>query len=245
VDSAVAVWVVIAVVVIGLGIVWSVVSAKEREARRQRYAAFAAANGLAYVEEAGDKVLFERFDDSVLGMGGDKPFGRGHSRRAENVLTGTVRGHAVCGFTYTFKVTRSNGKTTTTSTYHWSVVTVALPTTLPPVEIDDDGLFDGLGSGGVEFESAAFNDRFHVSCDDPRYASAFVHPRMMGLMMARQRGTTRVRGDVVVNVEERETEAAELAATWDYLIDLVELIPRFVIADYGGEGPADRRRSLE
>jgi hypothetical protein len=244
VDSAV-VWVVIAVVFVGLGIAWSVASAKARDARRQRYVAFAAASGLGYVEEAGDKSLFERFDDSVLGIGGEKPFGRGHSRRAENVLSGTVRGHDVCGFTYTFKVTRSNGKTTSTSTYHWSVVTVALPATLPPVEIGDDGVFDGLVPGGVHFESGAFNDRFRVSCDDPRYASAFVHPRMMELMLARQRGITRVRGDVVVNVEEREAEPDELAATWNYLIDVVELVPRFVIADYGNAGPATPPRSLE
>ena len=69
----------------------------------------------------------------------------------------------------------------------------ALPAALPPVEIGGDGLFDGLGLGGVPFESEAFNDRFRVSCDDPLYASALVHPRMMALTFAHQRGITRVR----------------------------------------------------
>lgn len=242
VDSTVVVWGVIAVViVVGLGFAWSLASAKARDALRQRYAGFAAANGLQYVAEAGDKNLFERFDQSILGMGGEKPFGRGHGQRAGNVVWGTVRAHEICGFTYTYRVTHTNGKTTSTSTYHWSVVTVALPAALPPVEVADDGLFDTLGLAGVQFESEAFNDRFRVSCDDARYASALVHTRMMELMLARQHGITRVRGDVVVNVEEREAEPDELAATWNYLIDLVELVPPFVIADYGQPTPGTGR----
>jgi len=95
----------------------------------------------------------------------------------------------VCAVTYTYKVTRRSGDGTSTSTYHWSVVSVDLPAALPPVEVGDEGLLDSFGLGGVRFESTAFNDRFRVSCDDPRYASALVHPRMMGLMLARQRGS--------------------------------------------------------
>lgn len=151
----------------------------------------------------------------------------------------------MCAFTYTYKVTRRSGDSTSTTTYHWSVVSVDLPAALPPVEVGDEGLLDSFGLGGVRFESTAFNDRFRVSCDDPRNASALVHPRMMGLMLARQRAITRVRGDVVVDVEEREAEPEIPAATWDYLLDLVELVPRFVIADYGTSGPASRPRSLE
>lgn len=239
--SAVALWGVLAVVFVGSGIVWAAVSAKARDARRQQHAGFATVHGLSYVDDPADKSLFERFDRSIFGVGTEKPFGRGHSRRAENVLSGSVRGHAVSAFTYVFKVTRRNGETTRTTTYHWSVVTVALPAALPPIEIGDEGLFDALGLGGVQFESTEFNDRFRVSCDDRRFASAFVHPRMMGLMLARQRGITRVRGDLVVNVEEREAEPDELAATWDYLIDVVELVPQFVIADYGQRTPGTGR----
>lgn len=239
--SAVALWGLLAVVFVGAGAVWARANANARAAKRDRYAAFAAAHGLAYAGEPADDRLFERFDQSLFGIGGEKPFGRGHGRRAENVLTGTVRRHTVCAFTYVFKVTRRSGESTTTTTYHWSVVTVALPAALPPIEIGDEGLFDALGLGGVQFESQAFNDRFRVSCDHPRFASAFVHPRMMGLMMDRQQGITRVRGDVVVNVEEREAEPDELAMTWDYLIDLVELVPPFVFADYGQRTPGTGR----
>lgn len=42
-------------------------------------------------------------------------------------------------------------------------------------------------------------------------------------------------------VEEREAEPEELVATWNYLIDLVELVPPFVVADYGQCTPGSGR----
>jgi hypothetical protein len=218
------------VAVLGIGVVALVVKARLDKARRQAYAAFAAAHGLTYTPRGPDR-LFEALREA-------KPFGRGHSRSADDVLVGRWRDRAACGFTYTYKVTTSNGKTSTTRVYHWQVATLQLSRALPALEVHDEGLFGGrvaatFGFVDIELESDAFNRRFRLTAEDARYASAFVHPRVMELMLARQSGIFRVDGALLVQLIEQRPTPADLAASWDYLSQLADLVPGFVLDDYG------------
>jgi hypothetical protein len=120
-------------------------------------------------------------------------FRRGHSRCAMNTLTGTIdikgRQYAAKVGDFRYKVTTSNGKTTTTATYRFSYLIVHMPfPAVPPLIIRREGLFDRVkgffGYGSISFESAEFNKRFYVNSNDKKFAYDVIHPRMMEFLMA-------------------------------------------------------------
>jgi hypothetical protein len=218
------------VLALAIGIAAAVYSARQERKRRELYAAFAAARGLDYQPE-GDDSVHEQFGD-------DRPFGVGHSHSAEHVLTGTLDGHPILGFTYVYKVTRSNGKSTSTTTYRWQICAVWLPAALPWMTIEDEGIFGGrvagaLGFRDVQLESDDFNRRFRYKAADERYGSALMPPRMMELMLQGQTGVTRINGRMLYNAVERRPQPDDLAATWDFLARCAALIPSWVLKDYG------------
>lgn len=120
-------------------------------------------------------------------------FARGHSRAAFNTLHLELElfGRTLPARTgdYTYKVTSSNGKSTSTHTYHFSYLIVHLPFAgLPGLRIRREHLFDKLagafGFDDIDFESEEFSRRFHVKSTDKRFAYDVVHPRMMEFLMA-------------------------------------------------------------
>lgn len=119
-------------------------------------------------------------------------FRRGHSRAAYNTLTGnlTIDGRQFPGRMgdYTYKITSSNGKTTTTRTYNFSYLIIHLPFPgAPDLLIRREGLFDKLkgvlGFDDIDFESAEFSKRFFVKSSDKRFAYDVIHPRMMEFLL--------------------------------------------------------------
>jgi hypothetical protein len=218
------------VVALALGIAAAVYSARQERKRLALYGAFAAARGLEYQPE-GDDSVHEQFGD-------DRPFGIGHSHRANDVLSGTLDRVPVLGFTYIYKVTRSNGKSTSTTTYRWQICAVWLPSALPWMTIQDEGIFGGavagaLGFRDVQLESDDFNRRFRYKAADERYASALMPPRMMELMLQGQTGVTRIHGRILYNAVEQRPLPDDIAASWDFLVRCAALIPSWVLKDYG------------
>ena len=70
----------------------------------------------------------------------------------------------------------------------------------PHLRIRPEGRFDkvlgGLGLRDIEFESDEFNRYFHVTCDNNRFASDFVDPQMMDLLVGSE-------GQLMVEVKGR------------------------------------------
>lgn len=119
-------------------------------------------------------------------------FRRGHSRIAHNTLSGTIElfGTACrlrCG-DFRYKVTRSSGKNSSTSTYRFSYVIVQLPWRTPALLIRPEGIFDKIaaafGFDDIDFESAEFSRSFLVKSDNRRFAYDVLHPQMMELLLA-------------------------------------------------------------
>jgi len=119
-------------------------------------------------------------------------FRRGHSRAAYNTLTGTLtidgRPYPAKMGDFTYKITTSNGKTTSTRTYHFSYLIVHLPfASVPDLLIRREGMFDKiaglLGFDDIDFESAEFSKKFFVKCADKRFAYDVIHPRMMEFLL--------------------------------------------------------------
>lgn len=217
-------------VAIALGIAVAVYSARLERKRQALYGAFAAELGLQY-QPAGDDFLHEQ-------LGDERPFGIGHSQSAEDVLSGALDGVSVLGFTYVYKVTRKNGKSTSTTTYRWQVCAIWLPAELPSMSIEDEGIFGGrvagaLGFRDVELESDDFNRRFRYKAADERYGSALMPPRMMELMLQGQTGSTRIQGQILYNAIERRPLPQDIGARWDFLTRCAALIPSWVVKDYG------------
>ena len=118
-------------------------------------------------------------------------FGRGSKRGAYNTISGPVQvletaATAVMG-DYTFTTTTGHGDDRQTHTHRFSYVIVALPFRTPQLAVRREGFFDKIagvvGYTDINFESAQFSRRFHVSASDKKFAYDVIDPRMIGFLM--------------------------------------------------------------
>lgn len=181
-EQSLIILLIIAVAVIGLVAV--VLGHKAAQARREALAALARELGWGF-DPSNDTThddLYAQFE----------VFRRGHSRAAYNTLRGDLvidgRPYAAQMGDFTYKVTTSNGKSSSTTTYRFSYLILRLPFPLvPQLLIRPEGVFDKLmgavGFDDIDFESAEFSRRFFVKSTDKRFAYDVVHPRMMEFLM--------------------------------------------------------------
>lgn len=167
--------------VIGLGIL----GAKKERERREALGAMAAKLGWSF------------HADRVPGLDSEFPqftcFSQGHSRAALNTMRGPLvidgKTYAAVAGDYTYKVTTSNGKTTTTTTYNFSYLILGAPFPgVPDLFIRRENFFDkiagAIGFDDIDFESAEFSRKFFVKSSDRKFAYAVIHPRMMEFLLA-------------------------------------------------------------
>ena len=149
-------------------------------------------------------------------------FRRGHSRAAYNTLSGSLtiddRPYPARMGDFTYKITSSNGKTTTTRTYHFSYLVLDLPFPgVPDLLIRREGWFDKVagffGFDDIDFESAEFSRKFCVKSADKKFAYDVIHPRMMEFLL--QSAPTAIdieRGRCCLSDGSRRWEPAEFKA---------------------------------
>jgi len=158
---------------------------KERE-RTAALRARAAELGLRFVElDAGLATKMAAFP----------PFCVGHSRRGMNLIEGQfvaggLRMSLMFG-DYQYKVTTSNGKSTTTTTFNMSFISVVPVLAInEELTVREEGFFDKIGQfigfEDIDFESSEFSKRFHVKCSDRRFAFDLFDPRMIEYFLAAQ-----------------------------------------------------------
>ncbi|HEY8455925.1 MAG TPA: hypothetical protein VIL34_10040 [Actinopolymorphaceae bacterium] len=204
---------------------------KAKQARMQEMQQLAARHGWTWTE----------VDDSYVRDGG-KPFGVGKSRRARNVLRGTYRGREIVAYDYEYKTESGSGDNRSTQTHKYAIWMVRLPAALPELEVRPEGIFGGrvaaaLGFGDLEVESEDFNRTYRVTCDDKRFGTAVIHPRMMELLLSaasrEEPVSWRIEGELLVSWREDHATPAEIVARLDLLAAIVDLVPSFVWKDYG------------
>ncbi len=163
-----------AAVVVGLAILGGYRAKK----RREEFAAFAASHGWSWA--ARDDRWCNHFDG--------QPFGQGHDRRAANVLTGLYDGRGFVAFDYVFHTTETStnaqGQTTRSEVAHpYSIAAVDAGVSFPQLRVTPERFFSRfIGrvlNKDIELESEDFNRAFTVTCDDRKFASDVLHPRMM------------------------------------------------------------------
>ena len=111
-------------------------------------------------------------------------FGRGHSRGASNVICGEIDGRAVVAFDYRY--TTGSGKNQ--STHSCQALVMGLPIVAAGLRMRSESLFDRVASWvgyeDIDFESDEFSRRYHVACDDRRFAYDILHARLIEHLLA-------------------------------------------------------------
>ncbi|MFC5267460.1 hypothetical protein ACFPJ1_35550 [Kribbella qitaiheensis] len=161
--------------------------------------------------------------------------GRVYQRgRPGEMVAGDFRGRGMCALDYTYTTTSSNGETTTTTTHQVHLVALNLPVALPPLTLTKDSGFKRMfGGRDLELESKAFNDTFRISCADDRYAHAVLHPRMMEWMLYNPGLEWQFAGNALVSWGTGSWTVPDTLARLEAMNRLIDLIPPFVLRDYG------------
>ncbi len=121
-----------------------------------------------------------------------KIFQQGHSHYAHNSLRGelTIGGREwpVLAGDYHYQTTSHNGKKSTTHTHRLSYLIITLPySNVPELAIRKESFMDRvaatMGWDDIDFESAEFSKRFHVTSSDKKFAYDVIDPRMIRFLL--------------------------------------------------------------
>ncbi len=167
---------------------------------------------------------------------GYSPFGQGSSRRSSNLIQG--RWNQIDWEMFDYQYTTGSGKNRTT---HRVGVVAALITggagrvVFPRLDMRAEGLFDqlvSLAGFDINFESEQFSRRYHVRCEDRKFAYDLIHPHMIEyLMSAVAPRHWQLAGDRIVLTRNGRYSIAELGETMELVRGFVARIPGFVRQD--------------
>lgn len=207
---------------------------KKDQERRRALEALATELGLRYQPEpdTGHDDAYAQFEI----------FRRGHSRVARNTLHGDLElfGRPCrlrCG-DFRYKVTTSNGKTTTTHTYDFSYLIVHPPWNTPPLLVRPEGLFDKLkgafGFDDIDFESDEFSRKYFVKSTDKRFAYDVLHPRMIEFLLASNPLMLDIEnGALCVSDGSKRWEPGAFRRQIEFVRKFCDLWPRHLVKDLG------------
>lgn len=188
---------------------------RRRAARDAALAAWAQGRGLQFRREASASMDARHPAFSCLRVG--------DRRKSTHLAEGTADGRPVRCFDHHFRTKRkvtepmrdSNGRmrgtrTRTVSTHHrFSAVIVDAPFPLDRLLIRPEGFTDRVasffGNNDLDFESAAFSQRFHVSADEARYAYDVLQPITMQRLLDGPDYTVEFSNNAVLVLRERAT----------------------------------------
>lgn len=214
--------------VLAAGVLYGLHRLEQR--RRAMWAAAAAHHGWTY----------EPHDDRYADRWSGTPFGRGRSREAADVVTGTHRGRPMTAFSYSYETESAAGPDgrRTTTTHRYAVVALAMPAFLPGLELTREGVLQRVarlvGLSDLDLESEAFNRRFRLTAEDPRTATAVLTPRTMERLLAAPGDLAyRVEGADLLCWTDGSALPEDVGVRADVLADVLDLVPAFVWADHG------------
>ncbi|MEM8738661.1 MAG: hypothetical protein AAGG38_09320 [Planctomycetota bacterium] len=162
----------------GLVVLLAVFGHRQKKKRRDALAAWAAAQGLSFTPDKD-----HGFDDRFPAF---RSLQRGRNRYAFNLVQGDFEGRQLYAFDYHYETTSrstdSKGRTQTRTRHHtFSAVILTPNLTLRPMLIRPEGFGDRIagffGKNDLDFESAQFSRRYHVSSPDRRFAYDVLHQR--------------------------------------------------------------------
>jgi len=221
--------VIVGIVVVGAVAYFSWLAEKKR---REAMAVLAAELGWRF-----DRTRDRSHDDEYAHF---EIFRRGHSRAAYNTMWGELerqgrRWPAKMG-DFTYKITTSTGKSTSTQTYRFSYLILHMPwSRVPDLLIRREGMFDKiagvLGFDDIDFESAEFSRRFHVSSPDKRFAYDVIDPRMMEFLLKGDPPTVDIENRrCCISDGRRRWEPVEFRQKLAWITEFLDHWPKHVLA---------------
>lgn len=161
-------------------ILLGIYSYKKEKERRDSLRAFAQQHGLFFDSEKvrgfGDRYSHLNFLQT------------GSNRYAYNILAGKWHAREMTVFDYHYETHSTDSKGhRQTHHHHFSVAVVESEFPLREMTIRPEGIFDKMkaafGWDDLDFESAEFSKRFHVSASDRRWAYDVITPRTMEFLL--------------------------------------------------------------
>lgn len=199
---------------------------QQEKKRKEALRSWAADRGWAYSER----------DDRQIQRRGT-PFDRGRSKRATNVMAGQLAGRQITAFDYRFVTDSGSGQNRSSTTHHYWVMCVRLPTWLPTLEITHENVLDKLGDvfgfSDIELESEDFNRRFRVNAQDRKFAYDVLHARTMTALLAQPEVILRIQGSEVLTWSKGKLDPSSLDAAMAPISVLLDGIPDYVWDDHG------------
>ena len=205
---------------------------KAEQKRRQELEALASELGLTF-DPSEDSSHDEDYAQFEI-------FRRGHSRVARNTLRGDLelfgRRCHLCTGDFRYKVTTSNGKSTSTTTYNFSYLIVHPPWDTPPLLVRPEGVFDKIagafGFDDIDFESAEFSRKYFVKSTDKRFAYDVLHPRMIEFLLQTKPLILDIEhGALCLSDGSRRWDPAGFRAQIAFVQKFCELWPRHLVRD--------------
>lgn len=179
-------------------------------------------------EESPDVSFLRRFE-------GFSPFGQGHSPDIDNLLVGQRDGLDWYLFDYTYKVTTSNGKTTTTTTHPFGIVAVRVPIIFPGLSMAEETVFhrigNKLGMKELKFELEEFNRRYFIRCEDARAAHDLLHPQAIEFFMRHPVRNWQLGGYHILIHKSGFYDPLETRRIMDEIQGFLDLVPEYVRQD--------------
>lgn len=160
---------------------------------------------------------------------------RGHSRRCGCLVRGELDGRPLALFDYQYVTGHGKNRTT----HRYAVAIVDLPFPVRPLRIRPEHAFDKvgefLGADDIDFESAEFSARFHVSSDDRKWAYDVIHARMMEFMLTAPSGFALEMGSHEIAVFKRgQARPADYEAAIGLIEGFRERIPDYIVRQQTG-----------
>ncbi len=211
-----------------LVVVMIIVGAVQARRRREELAAWAGAHGLSF-ERARDKTIDDRWPDF-------RCLREGSNRYGENIIRGDWGGRALMAFDYHYETYSTDNKgRRQTHHHHFSAVILESPLRLKPLAIRPESVFDKLGAffggGDINFESAEFSRRFHVTAEDRRWAYDVLHVRAIEFLMSRPMRSLQFEPRGVIIWGNGRFSAADYQSAVETVCGLLDGLPEYVIRD--------------
>ena len=174
-------YVALAVVALVVGGVYTFYGGYAADRRRGEMAALAKRRGFSFSSSFSYE-LANNFP-------GFRPVHTGQDSYGYNIIKGTLSGHSIFAFDYHYQILTRVDQSGEEHAYHYSfsAVIACSNCTLKPLLIRPVGLLDKLGEAAgfdnIEFESAEFSRRYHVSSPDRRWAYDVLQPRTIELLL--------------------------------------------------------------
>lgn len=209
---------------VAIFIVVAVVGHIMAKRRREALAAFAQSKGLVFCSQPG--AVHETYDALDF-----RPFGNGHGRRSQNLISGNADGVDWEIFDYRYKT--GSGKHQQVHRHH--VVAARVGLHLPRLSMRPEGFFDrvaaAVGFDDIDFESDAFSRRYHVKCSDRRLAYDLIHPQMIEYLMTIDAHDWQMAGRLILIVGDRYCAPERLSGLMSAVVGFTERLPAYVRED--------------